>query len=167
MTMGQSTDGILAYGYDLGGEEGFKVREVGEYGDLAVSWWCPDPDAEESDDDEPRDFQAAAKRRLLDASGFTETYEDGRDGYFGREGAAEEALGVELESYCSDRYPMFVLAAKVLTANRGDCDVLDIAALGDPAALAAFDEKLSAALAALGVTPVQDKPAWLLCSYRG
>jgi hypothetical protein len=158
--MGQSTNGILAYGYDLGGDEEFKVQGVGEYGELKLDWY--DPEAEDGDD-----FQAAAERRLLVASGFTETYEDGRPDYFGRESAAKEALGVEFESYCSGDYPMFVLAAKALTAYRGDCDVIDMAALSDPAVLAGYDEKLSAALAALGLTPVQEAPAWLLCSYWG
>jgi hypothetical protein len=158
--MGQSTNGILAYGYDLGGEEGgWKVREAGEYGELTLPW-LPDPEAEED-----YDLEELLERRLLDASGFTETYEDGREGYFGRESAAKAALGVELESYCMGDYPMYVLATKVLTAYRGDCDVIDMAELSRPEILAGWDTKLSAALAALGMTPVQEKPAWLLCSY--
>lgn len=162
--MGQSTNGMLVYGFDLGSNESeWKVREVGEYGALAVPWF----DETDEDSEPADDFETLAVRRLLDASGFTETYEDGREGYFGREREAQEALGVEFESYCSGDYPMFVLAAKVLTAYRGDCDVLDLAALSDPATLAAYDEKLTAALAALGLTPVQEKPAWLLCSYWG
>jgi len=157
---------MLVYGYDLGGgeDDGWKVREAGEYGELRVPW-LPDPDTEEATED--LDIPDEMKRCLLIASGFTETYEDGREGYFGRESEAEAALGIELESYCSGEYPMYILAAKVLTAHRGDCDVLDLAALSDPATLAAYDQKLNAALAVLGITPVQDKPAWLLCSYWG
>ena len=158
--MGQSTNGILAYGYDLGGDEGgWKVREAGEYGDLTLPWL---PEPEDFDD---YDLATLLERRLLDASGFTETYEDGRPDYFARVRAAKEALGVELESYCMGDYPMYVLAAKAITAYRGDCDVVDMAELSRPETLAGWDAKLSAALAALGMPPVQEKPAWLLCSY--
>ena len=66
--MGQSTNGILAYGYDLGGEEGWKLQGLGEYDELpALDWY--DPDNEEGDD-----LQSAAERRLLvEIAGFTET----------------------------------------------------------------------------------------------
>lgn len=160
--MGQSTNGMLVYGYDLGGgEEEWKVREADKYGGLEGLDWLPDPDDEDSDG-----IADAMMTRLLAASGFTETDWEA-DGYFGRVRAAEEALGVEIETYCSDDYPMSVLAAKTLTAYRGDCDVLDMAALNDPGTLAGYDAKLAAALVALGLTPVQEKPAWLLCSYWG
>jgi hypothetical protein len=159
--MGQSTDGILAYGYDLGGEEeGWTVREAGEYGELSLDW-LPDPEAEEG-----YDIPDLMLTRLLEASGFAETdWQAG--GYFARKHAAEAALGVEIESYCSGEYPLYLLAAKVITVNRGDVKPVDMAALSDPAVLAAYDAKLASALHVLGVTPVQDKPAWLLCSYWG
>lgn len=162
--MGVSTNGILAYGYDLGGEDEWKVREADEYGGLIphTGGWAPDPETEEG-----YDLIGLAERHLLAASGFTETYEDGREGYFGRENAAKEALGVEFEAYCSDDYTMYVLAAKVLTAHRGD--VQDAAAfiLAAEEARPEMDAKLRVALEALGITPVQEKPAWLLCSYWG
>jgi hypothetical protein len=162
--MGVSTDAILAYGYDLGGEDEWKVREVDDYGGLLVGTggWVPDPETEEG-----YDFIGLAERQLLASAGFTEIYEDGRDGYFGREREAKEALGVEFEAYCSDEYPMHVLAAKVLTAHRGD--VQDAAAfiLAAEEARPEMDAKLRAALEALGVTPVQEEPRWLLCSYWG
>lgn len=162
--MGVSTDAILAYGYDLGGEEEFKVREVDEYGGLlpGTGDWAPDPEAEED-----YDLIEMAERHLLEASGFTETYEDGRDGYFGRESAAKEALGVEFAAYCSDESTMYVLAAKVLTANRGYVQDAGVFILAAEAARPEMDRKLRAALEVLGITPVQEKPAWLLCSYWG
>ena len=164
--MGSSANGMLVYGYDLGGEDGeWKIREVGEYGALKLSWYEePEGEDEDSEDDE---FTEAAKRRLLVASGFTETYEDGRDGYFARESEAEAALGVEFDSYCSGDYPMWVLAAKVLTAHQGHCDALDLVELSNPETLAGWDAKLTLALGVLGMTPVQEKPSWLLCSYWG
>lgn len=162
--MGTSTDGILAYGYDLGGdEEGWKVRETGEYGDLKLDWLA---DAGEDGDEDNDVVEQMRKRLLAVVAGFTETDWEA-DGYFDRESDAENAVGVGFESYCSGEYPMYVLAAKVITAKRGDCDVIDMAALSDPETLAGHDAKLSAALTALGITPAQGKPAWLLCSYWG
>jgi hypothetical protein len=163
--MGVSTDAILAYGYDLGGEDEWKVLETDEYGGLlpGTGGWVPDPETEEG-----YDLIGLAERHLLDASGFTETYEDGRDGYFGREGEAKAALGVEFETYCSGDYPMYLLAAKVLTVARGYVeDAGALIAAADEAARQEWDAKLASALRALGLTPAQERPAWLLCSYWG
>jgi hypothetical protein len=168
--------GILAYGYDLGGvEDGWKVREAGEYGQLELDWLPSDEDIAritrkranfEADHAAAWDDPATLmEKRLLAASGFTETDWEAY-GYFARRGAAEDALGVQFEAYgCADTYPVYVLAAKVITVNPGGCDVIDMAALSDPETLAGYDAKLSAALTTLGITPTQDKPAWLLCSY--
>ena len=139
---------------------GTLVREASEYGALTLDW-LPDPEAEED-----YDVPDLMLTRLLEASGFTEA-DWQAEGYFARKRAAEEALGVEFETYCSDSYQMYLLAAKVITVYRGDVELIDMAALGDSATLAAYDEKLAASLRVLGITPVQDKPAWLLCSYWG
>lgn len=156
--MGQSTNGILAYGYDLGGTEGYKVREVGEYGELQLDWY---------DEDENADFAAAVERRLLDASGFTETWEDGHEGYFGREREAKQRLGMELYSYCSDDYPMYLLATKVITVYRGEIETIDMGELAEAPSVHGWDDKLRAALETLGLTPTQDRARWLLASYWG
>lgn len=157
--MGQSTDGILAYGYDLG--EGFeKIQGLGEYGELPpLPWFSP----EHTDDL----IEAAERRLLAEIAGFTETYEDGREGYFTREREAKARLGVEFETYCSDSSPMELLAAKVITVYRGDCQVLDLAALAAEPEMNGWDEKLQTALNALGIRPTQDKARWLFCSYWG
>ena len=162
--MGVSTNGILAYGYDLGGGDEWQVRELDEYGDLipGTGGWVPDPEIEDG-----YDLIGLAERHLLDASGFTETYEDGQDGYFGRERAAKEALGVGFETYCSDESPMYLLAAKVLTVARGYIQDAAAFILAAEEARPEMDAKLRAALEALGVTPVQEEPKWLLCSYWG
>jgi hypothetical protein len=166
--MGVSTDAILAYGYNLGGGDGdWLIEEVGEYGELKLPWFAvnldDDGDDEDRDDD---DFVTKAEKKLLVAQGFTEI--DWRaDGYYERKVAAEAASGVEFKGYCSDSYTSYVLAAKVIKAYRGDCPAVDFEALTREAVEGRYDEKLAAAIQALGITPKQTQPAWLLCSYWG
>lgn len=161
--MGTSTDAILAYGYNLGGDEsGWEIAEVGEYGELdieRISWM----DAAD-EDDEDVDFVACAKRRLLQSVGFTET-DWNVEGYFDRKRAAEESIGVEFDSYCSGEYPMYLLAGHVITVRRGYVEEIDFTALAAQVVDGGWDAKLAAAIQALGITPKQAKPAWLLCSY--
>lgn len=145
--MGQSTNGILVYGYNLGGSDGFKVREAGEYGALPDEW---DPGDE--------GFSKEAERRLLALAGFTET--DWQvEGFYDRKWEAEERLNVKLQEHCSGSYPMYVLAVKVFTARRGDCKAVDCTVAPE------WDGQLQSAIAALGLTPTQGKAQWLLCSY--
>jgi hypothetical protein len=160
--MSQSTNGILAYGYDLGGGDEWKVRESGEYGELLpLSWY--NPEEEEGDD-----FQSAAERRLLaEIAGFTETWSRDNEGYFDRERAAKDVLGVEFDTYCSGEYPEYLLATKVITVYRGDVKDIDMADLAAAPAREGWDDKLAAALGALGITPKQEYAKWLLCSYWG
>ncbi|MEU0236805.1 hypothetical protein ABZ234_03875 [Nocardiopsis sp. NPDC006198] len=154
--MGTSTDAILAYGYDFGNGEDWLVREVSEYGDLAVDWY--DSEAEDLD------FVEAVEAKLLAAAGFTEA--DWQvDGYFERKRDALATFGVEVVSHCSIDYPMYILAAHSTTARRGApeaVDLADMSALQEDA-----DARLARALEALGLTPMQDKPAWLLASDWG
>ncbi|MFE4329685.1 hypothetical protein ACFRQM_09535 [Streptomyces sp. NPDC056831] len=158
--MGQSANAMLAYGYDLGGEEEWALRDLGEYGELpALGWYDP-----ETEDDE--DFQAAAERRLLaELASFTEKWDpaDG-GGYFDRKRAAKARLGVQFDSHCSGEYPMYLLAAQVITVDHGSVEEIN------PAELLAtppeWDTKLRAALDALGINPTQETARWLLCSYR-
>lgn len=160
--MGQSTNGILAYGYDLGGEEDWKIQGVGEYSELPDLDWF-DPENEEGDD-----FQSAAERRLLaEIAGFTEEWSSGNEGYFEREREAKGRLGVEFGTYCSGEYPMFLLATKVITVRRGYIETIDMADLAVAPTREGWDDKLRVALAALGITPTQEQPKWLLCSYWG
>ncbi|MFC9465187.1 hypothetical protein [Streptomyces coelicoflavus] len=159
--MGQSTDALLVYGYHLGGGDGWELEGLGEYGELpALPWY--------DSEDEGDDFQGAAERRLLaQLAGFTEVWQPGSDGYFDREREAKAALGVELETHCSGSYPMYLLIAKGITAYRGEVEPIDFAALAAEVEEKGADSKLRAALDALGITPKQPRPGWLLCSYWG
>ncbi|MGW1950116.1 hypothetical protein ACWCRC_38155 [Streptomyces sp. NPDC001940] len=160
--MGQSTNAMLAYGYDLGGEEEWKLEGLGEYGELPELPWFNE------DDGEGDGFQEAAERRLLaEITGFTETWSPDSDGYFDRERAAKARLGVQFDTHCSGDYPMFLLATKVITVHRGSVDEIDMMALATEPEANDWDEKLHTALHALGITPTQEKAQWLLCSYWG
>lgn len=153
--MGISTNGILAYGYDLGSEgDGWSVREVDDYGQLTTPW-APDEDEDDAD------MESIVERVLLEAVGFTET-DYWADGYYERKRAAEATVGVELVAYCSGEYPMYVLAASSTSVRRGFVETIDPATMTDTAAM---DERLAWALGVLCITPMQEAPAWLLASY--
>jgi len=155
--MGVSTDAILAYGYDLGGAaDEWKIKETGEYGSLNLPWYDPEDDA--------TDFGSAVEKRLLAAAGFTET-DWKAEGYFERERAALATFGVHLVSHCSRDYPMYILAAHHITSHRGwvgRVDPVEMAVLQGDA-----DARLARALTALGLTPTQEAPVWLLVSDWG
>lgn len=157
--MGRSTDAILAYGYDLGSDENdeWSVREVDEYGSLKVPWF--DLDVEED-----LDFSEAITDQLLAVAGFTEE-DDGSASYYERREAALDSLGVQVISHCSDTVPMYVLAAASLEASRGNPQDATALLAADEVTRREWDERLAAVLAGLGLTPVADKPVWLLCSY--
>ncbi|WP_433364195.1 hypothetical protein [Streptosporangium sp. CA-115845] len=160
--MGSSPTGVLAYGYALGGAGGWNISEVDEYDGIdpaKVTWY--------DDDDEEDDFTKQAERRLLDASGFTETYEDGHEGYFAREREAKARLGVEFYGHGYDEGQVYALVTKTITVDWGESKVLDLPALLAEPAEKGWDDKLRAALTALGITPTQEQPAWLLCTYYG
>jgi hypothetical protein len=161
--MGQSTNAMLVYGYHLGGgDSGWELEDLGEYGELpALDWY--DPEAEDGDD-----FQSAAERRLLtEIVGFTETWSPGSEGYFDRARAAKARLGVEFDTHCSGRFPMYLFIAKGITAYRGDVEPIDFAELTAEVQQKDADAKLRAALTTLGLKPKQQSPGWLLCSYWG
>jgi len=154
--MGTSSDAVLAYGYDLG--EWSKIQGAGEFGeDLSLPWL---------DDDCDDSYTDQAERCLLASVGFTEEWEPD-SGYWDRKKDAEARLGVQFETYCSDNAPMHVLAAHVITVSRGDCKVLDLPALAAMPFEGLWDDKLRAACEALGITPTQEQPGWLLVSYWG
>lgn len=153
--MGTSTNAILAYGYDLGGSDGYLVDEASEYGGLPDAWYANEADHE---------FQEEAERRLLVSVGFTETNWQA-PGHFARKREAEQRCGVEIVAHCSGDYPMYILAAHRLTVRRGDVEQLDLEELQTDPVTQGWDDKLRAALVALGLTPKQQEPAWLLCSY--
>lgn len=154
--MGVSTDGILAYGYNLGGADaGWEIQQADEDGEWTPVW-ASDPD----------DLIGDVEKVLLAAMGFTETdYQ--AEGYFDRQREAQQRVGVEIESFCSGDYPMYVLAAHAITAHRGHVKAVDFVELDKLRVEQAWDAKLKRAAEALGITPKQATPVWLLVSYWG
>ncbi len=98
--MGMDPDGILVYGYALGGpEEGWKVDGLADrWGSLVTPWYRREDDDYENPDEDDDDFATMADRQLLIAHGFTEEWPDGGtpgeiDAYCARKRAAERAIG--------------------------------------------------------------------------
>ncbi|MEV0382356.1 hypothetical protein [Nonomuraea sp. NPDC050643] len=161
--MGSSPSAFLAYGYDLGSGESWKFRETDEYGylDSAKFAWHDD------DDDAPDFIDQAGRRLLAEIAGFTETWETWSEegNFYAAERAAKERLGVVFETYSYGEYPMHVLAAKVIDVDDGTALVVDLAELVAHPDRPKWDAALFDAVKTLGITPVQEKPSWLLCAY--
>jgi len=87
--------------------------------------------------------------------------------YFANRKAAEAAVGVDLECYCSSEFPMFLVAAKTIRVGRGGVKTIDWQALERERVEQDWDGKLTRALSVLDLTPVQPEPRWLLVSYWG
>jgi hypothetical protein len=159
----------LAYGYFLGGSESnWEFQEV--YGDdeyedgygPKLDWYASNDDEEDNDS-----FQDQALARLLTAAGFIET--DWRaEGYHSRKAEAERRLGVRLERTGYEGGDLLLIARQEeeFGVYVGDVEEIDPAALpsiGNPEA----DALLTAALQTLGITPKQEKAAWLLTVHQG
>jgi hypothetical protein len=156
--MGTTIKAELSYGYRLQGGDGeWFVREV--HPDDSDLWglnldWLDDEDA----------FDDVAEKRLLASVGFTET-DYTADGYFERQDAAKVRLGVALERTGWEAGDL-LLITKQIGAYCGEAEPVDPAVLAAEAGSDA-DARLRSALAVLGLTPVQEQPAWLLTAYRG
>lgn len=154
--MGQSTDGILAYGFDLGGGDGaWKVKEYDkDEWQLKADWY--DPERKDKYGDE-MDVEEQAIVRLYAANGtpFPNGYVDGDD--------TMRDFGVRFLSYCSCEYPMYILSTFDITCSRGDTEPVDFMALEQQRVEGDWNGKLARAVASLGLTP-NDPPRWLLAS---
>lgn len=136
--MGQSTDAILAYGYDLGGnEDEWRIKNLGPCGTLTTPWY---DETSDDLDEEDSDFADLVEKQLRNVPA---------------------AAGVEIVSHCSSSSPLYILAATHTIARRGYPKVIDAAQVADTAAM---DARLAAACAALGIEPADDRPQWLLAS---
>jgi hypothetical protein len=159
--MGISTSAKLIYGYRLRNEnDGWLVKEVHdddspEYG-LKLDWLGEDDD----------DFQDKAEDRLLAAAGFEDTgYEEDPDAWRARrkEARARVAVTFEIGGY---EFSDLFLSVATYKAYLGElAQVTPGGLLVQSGAVA--DDRLASALATLGLTPLQEQPAWLLTACRG
>lgn len=160
--MGTSTDGILAYGYDFGAEEALNLAEAkssadNPYGYLKTAWW--DEEAEEPiEGEELTDVMIRVLYESIAGAPPAESSED-------RDEVVKTRLGVWFESHCSADYPMWILTTKVITADHGHPEVINLPDLAE--GIDVWNERLAHALEVLGLTPTQERPEWLPCSDWG
>lgn len=142
--MGTSTNAYLAFGYDLGHDGDWRITEVDEDGRPSLDWL-----------QDEGDLAGDAIVRLARLRGHDVEFSD----------QAEEALGFELLHHRHGEHPMYVLAAKVVRAWRGDVVPIDFAELERERVEQEWDRQLTEACQVIGITPKQGKPRWVLCSY--
>lgn len=168
--MGTSTNGILVYGYDFGGDGELKLAETKEsdanpYGYFKTSWWDDeadvDVDGDQDDDGESPDLFDRMTQRLYESIPDVPAADDSWD----CAEVVKNRLGVWFESYCSGSYPMYLLVTHKRTVHRGDTKAVDPTELAAMPNREGWDDKLAHALSVLEVTPDQDRPRWLMASY--
>jgi hypothetical protein len=137
--MGSNPRAHLAYGYDLGSYEDFKAAERGEWGSPNLPWL----------DEESGTYAfSGGAEDILKAAGMT-AVEIAFSG-------AEESIGWMLIAKDSERSVEWDLAMTL--------DLIDMVAQPNRGL---WDTKLAAALTALGLTPTQDGPKWLVYPSYG
>lgn len=153
--MSNASSAKLVYGYDFGG------YEHGDPLDRKHLPWLTDETIGMAT------FVRLANNRMLTrVAGFAET--DWRvDGYYAREQATKQLLGVWFEIYGSYDFAGYVLTAYRAKAEWGATGVIDFAQLQRRVWTEDWDAKLESALRALEVDPGPIKPGWILCSMYG
>ena len=137
--MGSTPRAHLAYGYDLGYIEDFKATERDEYGGPELTWL--------GEDGGSWDFGARVESVL----------------------EAADVRGVELEFSGGDDLPGWVLTATGSKRSVAWSEAMEL----EPAEMIAqpnrglWNTKLADALSALGITPTQDGPKWLVFPSYG
>jgi hypothetical protein len=163
---------ILAYGYDLGGSEGeWLLKEYDEDEGIVKVPWLADEDSEEWLDDFGTEATNVLLAKLTDFNEKKFT-EEGRynEEYYRARSLAEKELSVEIISFGHHESSSYALIMKVYheSAEWGVATVLeDLENLIRSPVQAAWDAKLAEATAALGITPLQKRPGWLLMADYG
>lgn len=145
--MGISTNAILAYGYDLGGDDaGWKLEGLNRHGEFKSDWYDAD-----------RDLAEAMIHRLAVAHGVASADPDS----YINESELKEVSGVEFVTYQHHEFSAYVLATTDVTAHRGESKRIESLDVPEGS-----DEKLRAAVEAIGIKPTEG-PGWFLVSYWG
>ncbi|GAA2623751.1 hypothetical protein GCM10010399_63770 [Dactylosporangium fulvum] len=155
--MGSSPYAHIAYGYNLGGKEGgWKLAGAAEYGTFDFDWT-----------EGGYAFEQDATDRLIVAAGFTEARDEGKPDWYRRRREVEKGLGVEIQRSGHHEYPgwMLVATGSHKRVEWADAMVLDL--FGMEQAPHEWFERCTAAVEALGITPIQDGPRWLVFPSYG
>lgn len=147
-----TVSGSLNYGVDLGNADAWLFTEIDHTGAPTLAWFDP---AGTGDDD----FAAQAHRVLLADSG-----EPGLDraDWCDLQNAAAAHAGIAVDRYSLATGTKFVLAAHTTTAFYYQPVEVDLADLEHRRVAERWDDRISAALARLGITPTVARPRWLL-----
>lgn len=146
--MGQSTDALLMYGFEIGDSEDGPM------------FWEDEPD----EDDAPEwETFVAAKLGVPHPGDYSEDKLPEFQVYWEAKRQVIAELGVEIERHCSGDYPIYVLTVKdsVSRAWRGDAKTFDVLPIAEPD----WDQQLRSFCELVGIEP--KKPTWLLASYWG
>lgn len=160
MTSNMCAYANLAYGYDLGHATDFKAAERTEDGGPCLPWL---------NEGLGKLIATANERLLAEVAGFREPWK-WSDDYFAGLRAAKTTVGVRIVELGHIYDPVgWVLAAteSKRSAMWVDTMTLDPAEMLAEPAVKSWDEKLSAATAALGITPHQVAPCWLVFPFYG
>ncbi|SFQ31866.1 hypothetical protein [Amycolatopsis rubida] len=136
------------------------MKQIDENKRLTAHWY-------DGCDDDEIGFALQADRHLL--TQLTDLEEIGcwSVGELFLDEAVDRHLGVAITLYGDSANRSYILAAKVSYALKPNPEPVDPAALADRADLDPRHRQLAAALDALGLTPLQDRPQWLIAHYYG
>nr|WP_221374528.1 hypothetical protein [Actinoplanes polyasparticus] len=160
--MGMSPDAHLAYGYDLGTDEDPRFAEKGEYDQPDLPWF----DSEAEDDDEgEKGFVEQLFNHLYAQIDNPEPAEYD----FERQTIAEKHYGIRIKYSGHGDYAGHILIAdgSHRSVEWSETMVLDPADLANDPLAGSWDDKLHTVIRALGITPTQDGPRWLVFPSYG
>lgn len=159
-----SLSAVLFYGYNLGSPEnsGWEIEEEPDYGDFQAEWYEA---YLESDEDESGDLKAHICRQILLASAV----DVGDTPWYSLDDKVKATCGVEVLTYghSNSEFIGIALAGTVTIADDWSPQ-LATCALPDPMDTQEGEEPidphepLQRALEALGVTPNQGHPSWVV-----
>lgn len=161
--MGMDPDARLAYGYRLGDSDKFDLAEAtGEFGELVVDWY---------DDDRKDNFETQLWARLYD---LTPEPRPAVEYDWQKEDAARSHWNVDIVHSGSHDYPGYILTVtgdntegSYRSVEWSDSMELDLHAMVSGPEQMTWDARLAAALKALGLTPTQAGPKWLVFPFYG
>ena len=140
--MGQSTDGILFYGVELG--EPYEVKTASNEDWIFDHW--------------------AWSNRYAERKGIVQQEGESREDFYDRKTKTIEASGCEVGTHCSGDCPMLYVSVKEFIARQGDPDKLNAK---DFVPLPDAEEKLRAFFEVMGLVFDPADVSWYLVSYWG